>query len=334
MKPHPPSRKTILLLAASVAVLGGAFLLWFLLRPKKAGGEPQAMQVGRSTLVLSVLSTGTVQPQNRLEIKPPMNGRIEEVLVEEGQRVSKGQVLAWMSSSERAALLDTASAQGTNELARWQKLYKATPIIAALDGTIINRAKEPGQGVSTGDAVLVIADRLIVRVQVDETDIGKLKVGLATSINLDAYPQSRFRGTVDHIAWEATLVNNVTMYIVDVLPIEAPEFMRSGMTANVQFEVARREGVLAVPVAALLQRSNLTAVLQKDAATGRLRPHRVVAGLNDGRNVEILSNLSEGDTYYVSATPWTPGSRRSQGNNPFMPGGGTRGPRPPAGGPP
>jgi len=55
-----------------------------------------------------ISTTGTVQPQNRLEIKPPISGRIEEILVKEGQIVTVGQILAWMSSTERAALLDTA----------------------------------------------------------------------------------------------------------------------------------------------------------------------------------------------------------------------------------
>jgi multidrug efflux pump subunit AcrA (membrane-fusion protein) len=49
-------------------------------------------------LDISILATGVVQPQNRLEIKPPIAGRIERVLVEEGETVKRGQILAWMSS--------------------------------------------------------------------------------------------------------------------------------------------------------------------------------------------------------------------------------------------
>jgi macrolide-specific efflux system membrane fusion protein len=51
-------------------------------------------------------------PQNRLEIKPPIAGRAEEVLVNEGELVKAGQIIAWMSSTDRAALLDAARAQG------------------------------------------------------------------------------------------------------------------------------------------------------------------------------------------------------------------------------
>ena len=58
-----------------------------------------------------ISTTGTVLPKNRLEIKPPVNGRIESVLVKEGERVKTGQALAWMSSTERAELFEAERAR-------------------------------------------------------------------------------------------------------------------------------------------------------------------------------------------------------------------------------
>ena len=95
--------------------------------------------VKRGKIEVSVVSTGVVQPENRLEIKPPIAGRVEQVLTREGQKVRKGQILAWMSSNERAALLDAARAKGPEEVARWEELYRATPILAPISGTIILR---------------------------------------------------------------------------------------------------------------------------------------------------------------------------------------------------
>ena len=68
--------------------------------------------VSRTELRVTKTATGEVTPQNRVEVKPPIAGRIEQVLVHEGDAVTQGQVLAWMSSSDRAALLDTARSQG------------------------------------------------------------------------------------------------------------------------------------------------------------------------------------------------------------------------------
>lgn len=54
--------------------------------------------VGSMQVVIS--STGTVYPKNRLEIKPPVNGRVEEILVKEGESVTTGKILAYMLFKE------------------------------------------------------------------------------------------------------------------------------------------------------------------------------------------------------------------------------------------
>ena len=70
-----------------------------------------------------ITSTGSVAPMNRLQIKPPVAGRIEGILVKEGQNVKKGQILAWLSSSDRAALLDAAREKGPAEVKYWEDVY-------------------------------------------------------------------------------------------------------------------------------------------------------------------------------------------------------------------
>src|SRR4051794_37657463 len=87
-------------------------------------------QIRKGEMKITILSTGVVQPENRVDIKPPIAGRVEKVLVNEGDVVKKGQVIAWMSSTERAALLDAASARGEDELKQWEEMYKPTPILA------------------------------------------------------------------------------------------------------------------------------------------------------------------------------------------------------------
>ncbi len=91
-------------------VVGGAYGIWrYTAEPAPAYRE---LTITRGDIDVTVLATGVVQPSNRLEIKPPIAGRVEQVLVNEGQHVRRGQVLAWMSSSERAALIDAARAKG------------------------------------------------------------------------------------------------------------------------------------------------------------------------------------------------------------------------------
>lgn len=286
--------------AALLVVLGaGVYFYW------RAGGDtpPAYREVGvsRGDLALTILSTGVVQPRNRLEIKPPIAGRAEQVLVQEGQNVNKGQIMAWMSSTERAALLDAARARGPEELKRWEELYRATPVLAPISGTVIARSVEPGQTFTGNDAVFVMSDRLTVNAQVDETDIAQVKLGQRATIAIDAYPDRPIEATVAQIAYDAKTVQNVTIYEIDVLPREIPPFLRSGMTASVTFHVAARPGVLLVPSAAVRQHDGRAYVLMPGDKPGAPpREQEIRAGASGGGRVEIVSGLEEGQTVLVA----------------------------------
>ena len=220
------------LLWVVVLLLAVVIVLMFVI-PKKTTAVDQKYTVTKGSIKIFVSTTGTVLPQNRLEIKPPLAGRIESILVVEGQHVKKGQTLAYMSSSDRAALLDAARGQGIQKLKQWEDTYKPIPLIAPIDGEVIVRAVEPGQSVTASDPVLVLSDRLIIQAQVDETDIGKIQLGQKAMIVLDAYSDQTIEGLVDHVYYESKTVNNVTMYNVDILPNKVPDFFRSGMSANI-----------------------------------------------------------------------------------------------------
>ena len=293
-------------------------------RAKSSKESWRRAQVTRQDLQIVKTATGEVLPQNRVEVKPPIPGRVEQVLVHEGDAVTQGQVLALMSSMDRAALLDAARAQGPEALAHWEVAYKPAPLIAPLDGTLIVRAVEPGQTVTTSDPVVVIADRLIVKAQVDETDIGSIKVGQAATIALDAYPDTTIPAHVDHIAYEAKTVNNVTIYQADVLPDTVPDFMRSGMTATVTFVVVSKPQVLAVPAEAVHQQHGGAHVLLPSAnAWSHPKNQDVTVGITDGKSVEILSGLKEGDAILVPSLR-VPHGNGAQGRSPFSPFGGGR----------
>ena len=282
----------------------------------------RAIPVKRGDIVQFVQSTGTVSPQNRLEIKPPIAGRIDEVLVKEGEVVKKGKILAWISSSERAALMDSVRTQGEAEIKKWENLYRPTPVIAPINGTIILRNVEAGQSFTNTDPIFVMADRLTVKAQIDETDIALIKLDQPTTILLDAYPKNPIKGKVVHLAYDATVTNNVTTYAVDILPIEPPDFMRSGMTSNVNVEVARLDNVLKLPLSALIQDEEGSMVLVPHGEKQRAIP--VETGMDDGKLVEITSGLNENDQVLIKVNNGK--SKKSSASSPIF-GGGRRGRR-------
>jgi len=304
-----------------ILVAGVAGTAWFWHARAAETPQYQEVRVERDNLKTFVLTTGMAQPQNRLEIKSPVAGRVEEALVREGDKVRKGQILAWMSSTERAALLDAARAKGATELAYWEQLYKPTPLVAPLDGDIIARKIEPGQTVTASDILYVMSDRLIIEAQVDETDIGRIVVGQKADITLDAYPLDVIPGKVDQIAYEAKTVNNVTTYMVDVLPGKVPAFLRSGMTANIKVLTAATNGVLVLPSEAVHTEKNQTVVWRTNPAD-RDKPLSVpiVTGLSDGKKLEICSGLQENDAVLVKGAFKTATKDNNQ-KNPFMPSG-------------
>ncbi|MEI6080467.1 MAG: efflux RND transporter periplasmic adaptor subunit [bacterium] len=286
------------------------------LRKRHVGDDKyRKVSVTTGSIQVTVLSTGFVQPENRLEIKAPVSGRIEQVLVVEGQRVKKGQNLVIISSTERAALLDGARVGGEAELKKWQDYYKPVPVFAPIDGTVILRNFEPGQTFTTSDSLLVMSDRLSVKAQVDETDISQIKLRQKADIVLDAYPDTKTPAHVDHITPDAKTINSVTTYIVDVIPNVTPKYMLSGMTANVTFFIKDKEGVLLVPAEAVKNKDGYFYVIMEDPSSSSNTIEKTIeVGISDGKNVEVLSGISKGDVVLIPKLQ--AGNKKT---NPFSP---------------
>ncbi len=262
--------------------------------------EPlKTVKVKLGSIKAEVPSTGIVEPRNRLEIKPPIAGRLDEVLASEGQSVKKGQILAWMSSSDRAALLDAARAKGEAEVKKWEDVYKPTPIVAPLNGFIIQRAVEPGQTVTSSDPILVMADYLIVKAQVDETDIGSIRIGQPVNIELDAYPGQAIPGKVEHVAFESKTVSNVNIYEVDIAPGRVPQFFRAGMSATVNFVLQQRDNILVLPLNAVKKIGDRAYVFVQREKDKKPEPLQIKSGLENSLNIEVVSGLSEGEEVII-----------------------------------
>jgi len=310
--------KIIFILLVIAAAIGAFF--YFKAKNNKTNGETiTEIKPVVGNIETFISTTGTVLPKNRLEVKPPVNGRIEEILVKEGERVKAGQTLAWMSSTERSALLDAARGQGEEALNYWKDVYKAIALISPIDGQVIVATTQPGQTITTADAVIVLSDQLIVRAQVDETDIGKVKLGQNATVSLDAYPDSDIKAVVEHIYYESKTVNNVTTYEVDLLPEEVPSFFRSGMNATIDFVENSRDGILLIPAEAVVKENGQDFVLVKQAEGGEPEKRAVTLGISDDKNTEVISGLDADDTVILKTEKYVLPTNNSAGTNPFMP---------------
>jgi len=147
-----------------------------------------------------------------------------------------------------------------------------TDVRAPITGTIIEKTVEPGtviasttQNVSGGTTLMKMADltTVQVRTRVDETDIGKIQPGMRTKVTVAAYPNQPFEGEVLKIEPQALVEQNVTQFSVLIKLANRGGLLKPGMNAEVQIQIANREGVPAVPTAALRADSDvpLTAIM-------------------------------------------------------------------------
>jgi RND family efflux transporter MFP subunit len=203
-------------------------------------------------------------------------------------------------------------------------------VTAPMNGVVIKKGVELGDtitsGVSSfnaGTVVFTVADlaSLIVKVNLNEVDIAKVKVGQPVRITLDAYPQRAFTGKVRFVAPAADLVEKIKVFKVEVALDQLTDSFKTGMSANVEILGEKRDKAVSVPLEALQRRDGQTVVYRlkenlspqdigkaKDGLTGRgkfiwLADHwkdyfdvvPVQAGIATLERVEILSGLKAND---------------------------------------
>jgi macrolide-specific efflux system membrane fusion protein len=267
---------------------------------EKTGGR--RVKVERGNIQEVVQAAGEVNPMNKVSIIPPVTGRIDKIVMDEGATVKRGQVLAWMSSSDRAAILDNARSEGPAVYKKWENEYKSTPIVAPTDGLIIARNVVTGQTVDADTDMYDLSDRLVVFASVDETDLAKIHMGQMAQCTVEAYPNKVFDTKVTLIGHQAIKVNNVISYQINLDPEKVPGELRAGMTANVNFIVQQKKDVLWLPSYVVKGLSEGPATVKVVAAPGQAPESRdIVLGITDGAKVEVVSGLEEGETVLVPA---------------------------------
>jgi len=150
----------------------------------------------------------------------------------------------------------------------------------------------PGQVVVTAQTVFTMSDHLIVQASVDETDLNHVWLGQTADITFDSYPKAHLEGKVHEIAYDATTVNNVTTYLVNIYLDSTPAYVRSGLSANVFLLIADRKDVVRIPTDAITPEGTVL------VAQGDDQPpvsQKIKAGMSDGTWTQIVSGLNEGD---------------------------------------
>jgi HlyD family secretion protein len=235
-----------------------------------------------------------------------------------------------------AAQLSVAKAQVGQARAALQQEetnLQYTRILSPVDGVVISRNVDVGQTVAASfqtPTLFSIAQdltRMQIETNVDEADIGRIKVAQTVQFSVDAYPDSIFPGSVAEVRNAPTTIQNVVTYTV-VIKVANPELkLKPGMTANVSIITALEKDVLKVPNAAIrfkwqsegteADRGNAKAVGADRSQAGRVvsvaktqgvwilagqKPRRtaLTLGISDGNYTAVLSGeLKDGDLVII-----------------------------------
>jgi HlyD family secretion protein len=192
-------------------------------------------------------------------------------------------VLAESQVAQARASLDTAMAKAGY-----------TTITAPVDGRLISRNVERGNVVQPNQVLLELAPKGEIRIvlQIDERDLGLLRLGQSALASADAYPNQTFPAQIVYINPAVDLQQ--ASVLVKLLVASPPDYLIQDMTVSVDIEVGRRQQALVVPAVAIHdQKGPAPWVLIVE--NGRLKRRQVALGLQADDKVEIVSGLSVGD---------------------------------------
>lgn len=256
-------------------------------------------------------------------------------------------------NSYTQAQMSKKNAQAAYDQAKVDLAY--AEIYSPIDGIVLDRAVEVGQTVAASfstPTLFTLANDLTkmqVEADVDEADIGQVKVGQRVTFTVDAYMDDVFGGTVNQIRMKPTTTSNVVTYTVIIDAPNPDQKLFPGMTASVTIVTEEQTG-LAVPAEAFnftpdeqvlkalskpekpegqhpeppQKQEEMTAA--KNRATvwlkngDRMMPRTVKVGMSDGAYKIIEQGVQAGDSVVLSAQYVVKEKTKKTGENPFMPG--------------
>jgi HlyD family secretion protein len=229
------------------------------------------------------------------------------VAAQQGNLAAAQARLAELQADPRTSDLARAEArlaQAQAQLEQVRVRIADATLRAPFAGAVAAVNVAPGEIVGAQDRPITLIDdsRYLVKVTVDEVEIGRVRVGQPVDVLIDALGVASLTGTVQNIAARPQPDTAVTAYEVTVAVDAETGALMPGMTATATIVAERRVDVLSVPTGALREENGRTLVdVVTTAPDGArtLTPREVETGLRVGSQVEIINGLSTGEEVVV-----------------------------------
>ncbi|MDN5396227.1 MAG: efflux RND transporter periplasmic adaptor subunit [Chryseobacterium sp.] len=289
--------------------------------------------VARENIDTDYSANGTFIPKQEMNQSSEIAGRIVNVLVKEGSRVSAGQTLATIKKD--AIEVDVAQAQNNLQNAivdnqRYENAFKTggvtkqqvdnsrlqlknaqaavraqgvrvndASIRAGISGTINKKMVEPGTVVSIGTSMFEIVNinSLKLSVLVDESQVGRIALGQEVPITVNVLPEDSFSGRITFIAPKSDASLNFPVEI----EVQNKGNLKAGMYATALFKTnhgAETQNMLTVPAEAFVNGVSSGQLFIVSNGTAKLI--KVQTGKVYGDKVQILSGLNGGEQVITS----------------------------------
>lgn len=204
------------------------------------------------------------------------------------------QVITRQPDGSSSAMAQATQAQAQATLAQATAKLAQYQILASASGILISRDVENGDIVQPGQVLMRLASagQTQIEVQLDEKNLGKLKIGQPALASADAYPNERFAAAVAYINPGIDATRGAVELRLDIAA--PPAYLRQDMTVSVDIATAQRSAVLVIPTGAIhdLNGSAPWVLVVRERRAVR---QAITLGLLGDENAEVLSGLADGE---------------------------------------
>jgi HlyD family secretion protein len=192
-----------------------------------------------------------------------------------------------------------------------------TKVVATIDGTVLDvPVKEGGSVIETntfndGTTIATLADmsELIFEGKVDESEVGKLKPGMAIVLTIGALEPAKFDATLEYIAPKGVDENGAIQFKIRAAVKQTKDVLiRANYSANADIVLDRRDKVLALKES-LLQFDKNEVFVEVQTAPQRFEKRKLKTGLSDGVTIEIVEGLTKDDKVKAGVHQAAPAGR-------------------------
>jgi membrane fusion protein (multidrug efflux system) len=297
--------------------------------------EPAAVAVEEAALgPISAYTSATANlvAEDEVKVVAETEGKVQRLLVEEGDTVARGQTLVQIDPSDATLAVQRAqialqnagialtrgeglskanliSAQeldklrfdrdlAAHELEEARHRLRKTTVAAPFGGRITVRKVQTGQQVKPGDELFTLADfdPLVARIFLPEREVLDLAVGQPVRLALRAREETRFAGRIRQISPVVDTASGTVKVTVEA--VRPPASVRPGAFVAVEVLRETRPRAVLVPRPAVIRELQETYLFVADGNVARKRPVRI--GLEEGDRLEIREGLAAGEAVITS----------------------------------